>query len=105
MPVKVQIPAALRTLTGAAAEVEVEAATVGALVLALEARHPGFRERLLDASGRLRSYVRIFVNDEDVRALQAEGTALREGDVVSIVPAIAGGTLKPSRAEDSIRPA
>ena len=91
MPVRVQIPGPLRPLTAGAAEGEVDAATVAALIEVLQTRHAGFRERLLDPSGRLRSYVRIFVNDEDVRALQAEATVLREGDVVAIVPAIAGG--------------
>lgn len=91
MSVRVQIPGPLRSLTGGAAEVEVEAADVAALVAALEARHAGFRERLLDPAGNLRSYVRVFVNDEDVRALQKEATPLRPGDVVAIVPAIAGG--------------
>ena len=91
MAVRVQIPGPLRTLTAGAAELEVEALTVAGLVEALEARHAGFRERLLDPSGRVRSYVRIFVNDEDVRVLQAEATALGEGDIVAIVPAIAGG--------------
>ena len=91
MAVKVQIPGPLRPLTAGAAEVQVDATTVAALVEALQERHAGFRERLLDPSGKLRSYVRIFVNGEDVRSLQAEATVLSEGDVVAIVPAIAGG--------------
>lgn len=91
MAIQVQIPAPLRGLTGGAAEVNVEAGDVGALVEALEARHPGLKARLLDASGNLRSYVRLFVNDEDVRFLQDKETALKAGDRVAIVPAIAGG--------------
>ena len=91
MPVKVQIPGPLRSLTAGAAEVEVEADDVAHLLDALSDRHPGFRERLLDASGQLRSYVRVFVNDEDVRSLQRQATPLKPGDVVAIVPAIAGG--------------
>ena len=91
MAVKVQIPGPLRSLTGGADEVEVEAADVSTLIAGLEGRHRGIRERLCDPGGQLRSYVRIFVNDEDVRSLQNEATALQPGDVVAIVPAIAGG--------------
>lgn len=91
MSIRVQIPAPLRPLTGGADEVSVEAADVAGLVEALEARHKGLKDRLCDASGNLRSYVRLFVNDEDVRFLQDKATVLKTGDVVAIVPAIAGG--------------
>jgi molybdopterin synthase sulfur carrier subunit len=91
MAVRVQIPGPLRPLTGGASEVEVEAADVLSLITALEDRHHGVRERLLDGQGALRRHVRVFVNDEDVRALQQEATPLRSGDRVAIVPAIDGG--------------
>jgi molybdopterin synthase sulfur carrier subunit len=91
MGVKVQIPSPLRALVGGAAEVEVEAGTVSALIDGLEGRHQGLKGRLVDDEGNLRSYVRIFVNGEDVRALQDQATALKAGDTVAIVPAIAGG--------------
>lgn len=91
MSIRVQVPAPLRSLTGGADEVEVEAADVGALVEALEARHQGMKDRLCDASGELRAYVRLFVNEEDVRFLDGKKTALKAGDTVAIVPAIAGG--------------
>jgi molybdopterin synthase sulfur carrier subunit len=91
MAIRVQIPGPLRPLTGGAAEVEVEAGDVAALIEALEARHRGMRERLVDASGDLRSYVRIFVDDRDVRTLHGKATALPAGATVAIVPAIAGG--------------
>lgn len=81
----------MRTLTGGASEVEVEAADVAGLIAALDSRHQGVRDRLLDGSGALRRHVRVFVNDEDVRALQQEATPLQPGDRVAIVPAIAGG--------------
>jgi molybdopterin converting factor small subunit len=81
----------MRPLTGGASEVEVEAADVAGLIAALESRHQGVRDRLVDASGALRRHVRVFVNDEDVRALQQEATPLQPGDRVAIVPAIAGG--------------
>ena len=91
MAIRVQIPAPLRPLTGGADEVEIEAQDVAGLVDALEARHRGLRDRLYDGSGELRSYVRLFVNEEDVRFLDGKKTALKAGDTVAIVPAIAGG--------------
>jgi molybdopterin synthase sulfur carrier subunit len=91
MSIRVQVPAPLRSLTGGADEVQVEAADVGALVEALEARHKGMKDRLCDASGELRAYVRLFVNEEDVRFLDGKKTPLKAGDTVAIVPAIAGG--------------
>jgi len=91
MAIRVQIPAPLRLLTRGAAEVSVEASDVAGLIEALQQKHPGLRDRLCDAAGELRSYIRIFVNEEDIRFLQQEATPLRNGDLVSIVPAIAGG--------------
>lgn len=91
MAVKVQIPAPLRSLTAGAAEVEVEASTLQGLLDALETRFPGVKSRLCDEQGRLRSYVRVFVNGEDARTLGDASAPLRSGDTVSIVPAIAGG--------------
>lgn len=91
MPVKVLIPTPLRNLTANAAEVQVEAASVGALIDALEKAHPGLKDRLCDESGKLRRFVNVYLNEEDIRFLQGEATALKAGDEVSIVPAIAGG--------------
>jgi molybdopterin synthase sulfur carrier subunit len=91
MAIKVQIPAPLRSLTGGADEVDVDAQDIAGLVDALEARHKGLRDRLYDGSGELRSYVRLFVNEEDVRFLEGKKTPLKPGDTVAIVPAIAGG--------------
>jgi len=91
MAVRVQIPGPLRSLTAGAGEVEVEATDVASLIEALELRHKGFRERLYDGDGQLRSYIRIFINDEDARSLGQAKAALKAGDRVAIVPAIAGG--------------
>ena len=91
MGVKVHIPSPLRRLTDNQAEVEIEAGTVAALVENLEKAHPGIREKLLDESGEIRRYVNIYVNEEDIRFLDGAQTALKDRDVVSIVPAIAGG--------------
>ncbi len=91
MSVKVMIPTPLRNLTADQAEVSLEAKDVQGLIEALEAKHPGFKERLCDASGKLRRFVNVYLNEEDIRFLQAEATPLKDGDQVSIVPAIAGG--------------
>ena len=91
MAVRVQIPAPLRPLTGGADTVEVEAKDIAGVIDGLEGKHKGLKDRLCDQTGNLRSYVRIFVNDEDIRFLQEKSTALKSGDTVAIVPAIAGG--------------
>ncbi|HCV26393.1 MAG: MoaD/ThiS family protein [Candidatus Latescibacterota bacterium] len=91
MAITVNIPTPLRKLTGNAAEVEVEAASVGELVENLEAAHEGIKEKLLDDAGEIRRYVNLYVNDEDIRFLDGKETALNAGDSVTIVPAIAGG--------------
>lgn len=91
MAVKVNIPTPLRKLTNNESEVSVEAGSVGDLVDALEAAYSGIAEKLLDEKGEIRRYVNVFVNDEDIRFLDGKGTALKDGDNISIVPAIAGG--------------
>ncbi len=91
MSVSVRIPTPLRKLTGGADEVTVEAANVGEMIENLEAAHGGIKERLCDEKGEIRRFVNVYVNDEDVRFLDGRATALKDGDEVSIVPAIAGG--------------
>ena len=91
MAVTVNIPTPLRKLTNNESEVSVEAGSVGDLVDALEASYSGIAEKLLDEKGDIRRYVNVFVNDEDIRFLDGKGTALEDGDNISIVPAIAGG--------------
>lgn len=91
MSVKVRVPTTLRTLTGGASEVRVEGATVGEVLSALDAAHPGFGDRLLDADGKLRRFVNLFLADDDVRYLDGLGTAVPDGETLSIVPAVAGG--------------
>ena len=76
MSVKVLIPTPLRNLTGNSAEVQVDAKDVAALVQALESKHPGLKERLCDDSGKLRRFVNIYLNEEDIRFMQAEATVL-----------------------------
>jgi molybdopterin synthase sulfur carrier subunit len=91
MSVTIRIPTTLRTLTGGASQVEVEGATVGEVLGALDASHPGFADRLFDEEGNLRRFVNVFVADDDVRYLDGVGTAVPDGETVSIIPAVAGG--------------
>ena len=91
MTVKIRIPTTLRPLTGGESEVEVEATTVAEAFDALEAAHPGFRERLYDEQGNLRRFVNVFVADDDVRYLEGAATAVPDGEPISIIPAVAGG--------------
>jgi MoaD family protein len=91
MAVTIRIPTQLRNLSGNAPEVEVEGSTVAEVLKALEARHPGFGERLFDEGGGLRRFVNVFVADEDIRFLQGLDTPVDDGTVVSVVPAVAGG--------------
>jgi molybdopterin synthase sulfur carrier subunit len=90
MAITVRIPTPLRTLTGGADEVSIEAGTVGELIDNLERKHPGIKERLCDDKG-VRRFVNIYANEEDIRFLDNLATQLKDGDSVSIVPAIAGG--------------
>jgi len=91
MAVKVKIPTPLRNLTQNQDTVTTDAADVQAIVETLEGQFPGMRERLLDDGGEIRRFVNIYVNGEDVRFLQGLTTNLKDGDEVSIVPAVAGG--------------
>ncbi|TML91039.1 MAG: MoaD/ThiS family protein [Actinobacteria bacterium] len=91
MSATVRIPTQLRNLAGGSSEVKVDGATVGAVLEGLEHAHPGFRERLFDDAGKLRRFVNVFVADEDVRFLEGLETAVADGEIVSIVPAVAGG--------------
>lgn len=91
MEVQVRVPTPLRKYTGGAQSVTASGETVRALVDDLEHRYPGIKERICDADGQVRRFVNIYVNGEDIRFLSHLDTALKAGDEVSIVPAIAGG--------------
>jgi len=91
MSVSVRVPAQLRTLTGGAAQVDVEGSTVGEVLKGLDAAHPGFGDRLFDEGGSLRRFVNVFLADEDVRFLDGLDTLVADGQTLSIVPAVAGG--------------
>jgi molybdopterin synthase sulfur carrier subunit len=91
MAVLVRIPTPLRALTKGAAEVQADASTVTDLIEVLERQFPGLKERLVETGGELRRFINIYINQEDIRFLEGAKTALKQGDEVSIVPAIAGG--------------
>jgi sulfur-carrier protein len=91
MPILVRIPTPLRSVTRGAAEVTAAGDSVAAVIEHLEQTYPGLRERLLDDTGDLRRFVNVYVNQEDIRFLEGKKTALKDGDEMSIVPAIAGG--------------
>jgi molybdopterin synthase sulfur carrier subunit len=87
----VRIPTPLRKLTNGHEEVKASGLSVSAVIADLEQQYPGLRERICDDQGKVRRFVNIFRNDEDIRFLQNLETPVAEGDELSIVPAIAGG--------------
>jgi molybdopterin converting factor small subunit len=91
MTATIRIPTPLRSATGGASTVDVDAGTVGEALASLEQAHPGVAERLLDDNGQLRRFVNVFVDDEDVRFQQGLETPVNAGSTVSIIPAVAGG--------------
>ena len=91
MSVTVRVPPVFRTLTGGSSQVAVDGETVGGVLDALEAAHPGFKEKLLDGDGKLVRYVNVFVDDDDVRFLDGLGTKVPDNGTVAIMQAVAGG--------------
>jgi molybdopterin converting factor small subunit len=91
MSVTVRVPTILRPLTGGAAEVSAEGSTLAEVLDALEADHTGIRARVLDEDGKLRRFVNVYVNDDDVRFADGLQTATPDGASISIIPAVAGG--------------
>jgi len=90
MAITVRIPTPLQRLTNGNAEVECSVKDIKELIDALEKDYPGMQERLSEG-GKIRRFINVYVNDEDIRFLNKEETALKDGDTISIVPAIAGG--------------
>ncbi|WP_406200321.1 MoaD/ThiS family protein [Kitasatospora sp. NBC_01560] len=91
MSANVRIPTILRTYTGGAAEVAAEGATLGDVIADLEKNHAGIAARILDDAGKLRRFVNVYVNDDDVRFAEGLATEIKDGASVSIIPAVAGG--------------
>jgi len=89
----VKIPTPLRPFAGGSAEISLDGTTVGGVVRELADRYPSLRRHLFTQGGELRNFVTLYLNDQDIRYLQRDGTAVKDGDIVSIVPAIAGGSV------------
>ncbi len=96
MAIKVRIPTPLQKLTNNQSEVLCEAKNIHELLMSLEKQYPGIQERLCDGEGKLRRFVNVYVNEEDIRFLQGQDTLLKTGDDISIIPAIAGGARRQS---------
>ena len=92
MAATVRIPTPLRKLTNNEELVEVSAGTIGQAIGELQTRYPGIKERLLDEAGAVRRFVNVYVNGEDIRYLSKEETPTKDGDTISIIPSIAGGS-------------
>ena len=90
MPIKVRIPTPLQKLTGQG-EVQVQPGTIKDMIAELEKNFPGMKDRICDETGKVRRFVNVYLNEEDIRFLNQEETKMKEGDEISIVPAIAGG--------------
>ena len=95
--VHVRVPTPLRKFTNGADEVNAQGNNVRALVEDLDRNFPGIKERICDETGKIRRFVNVYVNGDDIRFLQNLETSLKEGDNISIVPAIAGGMCPPPR--------
>ncbi|HCN20003.1 MAG: molybdopterin synthase sulfur carrier subunit [Planctomycetes bacterium GWA2_50_13] len=91
MPVTVRVPTPLRPLTGNAEQVEVTGRSIKEILDNLESRYPGIKSRLCDEKGQIRRFINVYVNDEDIRFQKNQDTPVKDGDRISIVPAIAGG--------------
>ncbi len=91
MAVIVRIPMVLRKLTKSQASVEASGSDILSLIDDLEAKYPGLKQRICDDEGKIRRFVNVFINDEDIRFLGDQAAKLKDGDVISIVPAVAGG--------------
>jgi len=91
MSVRVRVPTPLRKFTHGADEVSAQGGTMRALMDDLERSYPGIKERICDETGKVRRFVNVYVNGDDIRFLQNLETSLKDGDNISIVPAIAGG--------------
>jgi sulfur-carrier protein len=89
--IKVRIPTPLRPMTGGKGEVETQASSIQALIESLNGQFPGLKTRICDEAGEIRRFVNIYLNEEDIRFMKGKDTPLKDGDEVSIVPAIAGG--------------
>ena len=91
---KIHIPTPLRQYVGKQPAIEVKGSTIGEALNGLVSQHPDLRRHLYTDEGKLRAFVNVYLNDEDVRYLQKEATAVQDSDHISIVPSIAGGSTQ-----------
>ncbi|HXI84250.1 MAG TPA: ubiquitin-like small modifier protein 1 [Verrucomicrobiae bacterium] len=91
MPVNVRIPTPLRKLTKDKDIVQAAGSTIQDIIDSLEKEYPGLKERICDERGELRRFVNVYLNDEDIRFAQGKSTPVKDGDEISVIPAIAGG--------------
>jgi len=101
---QIQIPSPLRQYTEKQATVRISASTVGDALARLVAQHPDLKRHLYSDEGKLRSFVNVYLNDEDVRYLEKEATVLKESDTISIVPSIAGGIFELPASSHELTP-
>ena len=93
MPVKIIIPTPLRQYAGKQEAIEIQAKTVGEALSRVTTQYADLRRHLLTEDGKIRSFVNIYLNDEDIRYLEKDKTPLQDNDIISIVPSIAGGSV------------
>jgi len=92
MSIKVMIPQPLQKLTNGSDVVDVTGSNIADLIIDLDAKFPGIRDRICDETGKIRRFINIYVNEEDIRFLSGDKTSIKDGDEISIIPAIAGGS-------------
>ncbi len=90
--ITIRIPTPLRPMTGGKSEIEGKGASIGELIEQLNIAHPGIKDRICDERGEIRRFINVYLNEEDIRFLTGKDTPVKDGDAVSIVPAIAGGS-------------
>lgn len=95
MSVEVKVPALLQKLTGGSKSVLIEGNTIEQLLDNLETEYPGLKDRLVGEDGNPRRFINLYLNDEDIRFLEGLKTPVQDGDVISILPAVAGGEIAP----------
>ena len=91
MAVTVRLPGALRDATGGQTKLEARAGTLADVISDIDRRHPGFRSRVLDERGAIRTYVNVYIGDDDARSKGGTGAAVPDGSEVMVIPAMAGG--------------
>ncbi len=90
--ITIRIPTPLRPMTGGKSEIEGQGGSIAELIEQMNAAHPGLKDRICDEQGEIRRFINVYLNEEDIRFLTGKDTPVKDGDEVSIIPAIAGGS-------------